>query len=168
MQHRKSERVACVKAFEGANKKLKYELLKLVRDRMGEEAVYGYLLPMALSDQVRSMGNRFRNHPIQSLVADIGLQYYADLNERLAKYRNAFPVQAVHDSIAIECDLAEAPKLVAEVKEALEAALSHWCPDVPAVADADIRLSLDDADVVPIEDVPRLVAELAGKNLLAV
>jgi len=168
MQHRKSERVACVKAFEGANKKLKYELLKLVRDRMGDDAVYGYLLPMALSDQVRSMGNRFRNHPIQSLVADIGLQYYADLHQRLAKYRNAFPVQAVHDSIAIECDLAEAPMLVAEVKQALEAALSHWCPDVPAVADADIRLSLDDEDVVKVEDVPRILGELTGKDLLAV
>lgn len=168
MQHRRNERVACVKAFEGANKKLKYELLKLVRDRMGEDAVYGYLLPMAFSDQVRSLGNRFRNHPIQSLVADIGLQYYADLHECLAKYRNAFPVQAVHDSIAIECDLAEAPQLVAEVKKALEAALSHWCPDVPAVADADIRLSLDDEDVIKVEDVPRLLGELTGKDLLAV
>jgi len=168
MQHRKSERVACVKAFEGTNKKLKYELLKMVRDRMGADAVYGFLLPMALSDQVRSMGNRFRNHPIQSLVADIGLQYYADLNERLTKYRNAFPVQAVHDSIAIECDLADAPQLVAEVKAALEAALQHWCPDVPAVADADIRLSLSDDDVVAIEDIPQILQEAAAKDLLPV
>jgi DNA polymerase-1 len=163
-EHRKRERSACVKAFEGTKKKLKLELLKMVRDRMGDEAFYGYLLPMAMSDQVRSMGNRFRNHPIQSLVADIGLQYYADLHTKLAKYRNAFPVQAVHDSIAIECDLAEAPMLVAEVKKALEDALQYWCPDVPAVADADIRLSLADEDVVNVEDVPRVLADLDAEQ----
>jgi DNA polymerase I-like protein with 3'-5' exonuclease and polymerase domains len=156
-RHRLDERSRCVKAFEGTNKKLKYELLKTVLEKMGAEAVYGYLLPMALGDQVRSMGNRFRNHPIQSLVADVGLQYYADLHGRLKKYRNAFPVQAVHDSIAIECDLADAPILVAEVKAALENALSHWCPNVPAVADADIRLSLADEDVIDVAKVTELL-----------
>ena len=30
----------------------------------------------------------------------------------------------------------------------MEAAMAHWCSDVPAVADADIRLSLADEDVV--------------------
>lgn len=163
-KHRLDERSRCVKAFEGTNKKLKYELLRLVSDKMGEEAVYGYLLPMALGDQVRSMGNRFRNHPIQSLVADVGLQYYADLHGRLKRYRNAFPVQAVHDSIAIECDLADAPMLVAEVKQALESALHHWCPNVPAVADADIRLSLDDEDVI---DASRVAEMLAETNLVS-
>lgn len=166
MQNRKNERVSCVKAFEGTNKKLKYELFKTVIERMGKEVVFGYLLPMALQDQVRAMGNRFRNHPIQSLVADIGLQYYADLDERLTKYRNAFPVQAVHDSIAIECDLAEAPMLVAEVKEALEAALQQWCPNVPAVADADIRLSLADEDVINVGDIPQMLAEVTAEDHL--
>lgn len=158
---RKSERVACVKEFEGDRKKLKYELLKFMRSSMGDSAIDEYLLPMALDDQVRSLGNRFRNHPIQSLVADVGLQYYAELHRLLPEFRDAFPIQAVHDSIAIECDLAEAPALCARVKQALEDALAFWCPDVPAVADADIRLSLDDADVIEPSDVPAKVAELS-------
>lgn len=163
-QFRKDERTRLIKLFEGDKKRLKYELVKFVRERMGDAAVMGYLLPMAMGDQIRSKGNQFRNHPIQSLVADVGLQYYADLHQRLKGYRNAFPVQAVHDSIAIECDLADAPALCAEVKAALEAALAYWCPDVPAVADADIRLSLSDDDVVEPGDVPALVAELTGRD----
>ena len=147
---RRGERVACVKTFEGANKRLKYELLKYITEHMGAEAVKTHLLPEAMKDQIRSYGNRFRNHPIQSLVADIGLQYYGSLRGILSNYRNAFPVQAVHDSIAIECDMEDAPRLVLEVKKALEDALSTWCPDVPSVADADIRLSLSDDDVISV------------------
>lgn len=162
-QHRKSERMACIKTFEGKNKRRKYELLKFVREHMGAEVVESHLLPMAFEDQVRSMGNRFRNHPIQSLVADVGLQYYADLHARLKRYRNAFPVQAVHDSISIECDLAEAEELCREVQEALQSALAQWCPNVPAVADADIRLSLADEDVVSFKDIPGLLAKLASQ-----
>lgn len=150
---RRSERVACVKTFEGANKRLKYDLVKYISDHMGADAVKTHLLPEAMEDQIRSYGNRFRNHPIQSLVADIGLQYYGTLRGILSGYRNAFPVQAVHDSIAIECDMEEAPRLVLEVKKALEDALSTWCPDVPSVADADIRLSLSDEDVVSVDDI---------------
>ncbi len=161
-QFRRDERTRCVKEFEGQNKPLKYELLKFVLDRMGRDVVYSFLLPMAFEDQVRGMGNRFRNHPIQSLVADIGLEYYADLHERLPRYRNAFPVQAVHDSITIECDLSEAVALCAEVKEALESALSRWCPSVPAVADADIRLSFDDEDVITEQQVEQRLAEPAA------
>ena len=72
-------------------------------------------------------------------------------------YRNAFPVLAVHDSIAIECDMVDAPRLVLEVKKALESALSKWCPDVPSVADADIRLSLSDDDVLTSTDIEALL-----------
>lgn len=159
-------RAAIVKAFEGDKKPLKYELLKFVRRELnasrpglGDELISGRLLPEALGDQVRSLGNKYRNHPIQSLVADVGLQYYADLRQRLAKYRNAFPVQAVHDSIAIECDLEEAFAVCAEVKESLQAALACWCPDVPAVADADVRLSLDDDSVIAESEVAGMLEE---------
>lgn len=157
MLFRRSERVSCVKTFEGANKRLKYELLKYIIEHMGMDAVTTHLLPAAMEDQIRSYGNRFRNHPIQSLVADIGLEYYASLREILSNYRNAFPVQAVHDSIAIECDMVDAPRLVLEVKKALESALSKWCPDVPSVADADIRLSLSDDDVLTSTDIEALL-----------
>ncbi|MFM7087960.1 MAG: DNA polymerase [Candidatus Paceibacterota bacterium] len=154
---RKRERVSVVKAFEGSNKYLKYELIKYIRDNMGEEAVTGYLLPMAVSDQIRSKGNQYRNHPIQSLVADIGLAYYADLHDKLKKYNDAFPVQAVHDSIAIECDLEEAEEICAVVQNSLETAMQKWCPDVPAKADADIRLSLSDDDVLSPEAIKKLL-----------
>jgi hypothetical protein len=169
---RKRERNEVIKAFEGDKKWLKYELIKFVEQNMtngageyiGRDAVRAFLLPAALSDQVRAKGNQFRNHPIQSLVADIGLQYYADLDKKLAKYRNAFPVQAVHDSIAIECDLSEAPALCIEVREALEEAMRFWCPDVPAKADADIRLSLADDDVIEAEAIPAMLSSLTGDH----
>lgn len=146
-EHRKAERTACVKQFEGTNRSLRYELLRRVEDRLPGR-LHADILPAAFRDQVRSMGNMFRNHPIQSLVADIGLQYYMDLQERLRRFGHAFPVQAVHDSIVIECDLADAREVCDEVRSAMEAALAFWCPDVPSVADADVRLSLDDADVI--------------------
>ena len=162
---RKRERMAVVKEFEGSNKPLKYELVKFVRSRMGDQAVVGFLFPMALQDQVRSKGNQFRNHPIQSLVADIGLEYYTVLDKELRRFSDAFPVQAVHDSIAIECDLAQAPEIRAVVKAALENALAHWCPDVPAKADADIRLSLSDDDVIDDADVPAKLEELTASRM---
>lgn len=145
---RLDERNQCIKEFEGGNKSLKYELLKFYVERYGAKNVYDFLLPMAVKEQIRSLGNRYRNHPIQSLVADVGLQYYAELNKILDAYTETFPVQAVHDSIAIECDLANAVEICAKVKLSLESALASWCPDVPSKADADIRLSLDDNDVI--------------------
>ena len=162
-EFRKRERVSVIKEFEGPNKRLKYELVKFARTRMGDEAVFGFLLPMAMTDQVRAKGNQFRNHPIQSLVADVGLEYYTVLLAALPRFTEAFPVQAVHDSIAIECDLSEAVELRALVQKALEDALAHWCPDVPSKADADIRLSLSDDDVVADADVEAKLTELTGR-----
>jgi hypothetical protein len=156
----KHERMGVIKTFEGDRKPLKYELVKFAaRQHPDSSWVRGSLLPTCMGDQVRSMGNKYRNHPIQSLVADVGLQYYADLHERLKSYRAAYPVQAVHDSIAIECDLKDAVRLCVEVKAALENALHHWCPDVPAVADADVRLSLADDDVVSEEQINALLED---------
>lgn len=171
------ERNRCVKEFEGDRKALKYELLRFFTEHYvtrksdgnggeivitGEENVYKFLLPMAMNEQVRSLGNRYRNHPIQSLVADIGLQYYADLHTQLKRFNHAFPVQAVHDSIAIECDLAEAVAICTLVQTSLENALRSWCPDVPAKADADIRLTLDDGDVIEASEVSARVADLTS------
>lgn len=171
------ERNRCVKEFEGDRKPLKYELLKFFTEHYvtrksdgnggeviidGQENVYKFLLPMAINEQIRSLGNRYRNHPIQSLVADIGLQYYADLHEKLKRFSHAFPVQAVHDSIAIECDLAEAVEICTLVQQSLENALRSWCPEVPAKADADIRLTLDDGDVIEPAAVPAKLAELVA------
>lgn len=146
-EQRRQERTSCVKQFEGSSRALRYLLLQKVESRFPGR-LHSEVLPAAFRDQVRSMGNMYRNHPIQSLVADIGLQYYMDLFERLSSFEHAFPVQAVHDSIVVECDVADASAVREEVRSAMESALAFWCPDIPSVADADIRLSLDDSDVV--------------------
>ena len=98
------------------------------------------------------MVNAWRNAPIQGGVADIMLVAYADLDQRLRRYPGAVPVQTVHDSIVIECDRADAPALVEEVRDALELASLRFCPDVTPKADVDIRSSLADADVIALEE----------------
>lgn len=156
-EHRKTERNRCVKAFEGENKPLKAAFVRGFIEKMGPQA--GQMLLMtALGDQIRQMGNQRRNHPIQGSVGDIVLQAFADIWERLKKYEDAYPVQSVHDSVAIECRIEDAQAIAAEVKEALESAMTFWCPSVPAKADCDIRRSMDDDDVLSDEELAALVA----------
>jgi DNA polymerase I-like protein with 3'-5' exonuclease and polymerase domains len=168
-QARLSERNSCIKEFEGTKKELKYELINFFvenyitidkngKEISGESNVYNYLFPLALEEQIKSYANRYRNHPIQSLVADIGLDYYAKIDKELEKYEFAYPVQAVHDSIAIECDLSDAFEICKIVKTTLENSFSKWCPDVIAKADSDIRLSLSDDDIVSKSDIDKLLS----------
>lgn len=163
-QAKLSERSSCIKEFEGVKRELRYEIIKYFIDNYnttdksgniisGTENVYKYLFPLALEEQIKSYANRYRNHPIQSLVADIGLGYYADIDSKLKNYDFAYPVQAVHDSIAIECDLKDAKEICNMVKRSLEESFSKWCPNVIAKADADIRLTLSDEDVINVEDI---------------
>ena len=168
-QAKLSERNNCIKEFEGSKKHLKFKLLEFFIENytttnkadgvvtVGTDNVFKYLLPMALEEQVKSYANRYRNHPIQSLVADIGLEYYSIIDKKLIDFENAFPVQAVHDSIAIECNLSDAQEICGIVKNALESALRNWCPDVVSKADADIRLSLSDEDIINSEDIENLL-----------
>ncbi len=146
-QSRTSERSAVVKAFEGKNKPLKAELVRRAMSEMGPEAAT-WLLRESLNDQVRSLANAYRNAPIQGLVADIVLEAFGEMWSRLGSFEDALPIQSVHDSVAIECFLDEAPEVALMVKSALEDAMTKWCPGVRAIADADIRLSMKDADVV--------------------
>lgn len=172
-QFRQEERTSIVKAFEGPNKPLKLALLRRVMKEMDEGAVT-YLLDRALADQVRSQANAYRNAPIQGLVADIVMESFGLLWTRLAKFNDAFPVQSVHDSIVIECDLAESATVAVTVKRALEEAMHRWCPDVRPVADADIRRSVDDHDIIAevradytIEVVDHSVVGKLGETRLA-
>ena len=89
-----------------------------------------------------------RNAPIQGGVADIMLAAYADLHQRLQAYPSARPVQTVHDSVVIECDMVEAVSVASEVKDGLESAMRRFCPDVTPRADVDIRTSLSEAHVL--------------------
>lgn len=160
-EHRKSERTRCVKAFEGSNKRLKAAFVREFIEKMGERAGE-MLLGQALSDQIRQMGNQYRNMPIQGTVADIVLLAFEDIYTRLQKYQDAWPVQSVHDSIVIECRLDEAQAVAMDVKEALEAAMRSLCPDVVAKADADVRLSLDDKDVLSDEAISTMLEQYAS------
>lgn len=106
------------------------------------------LLTAAAKERISAMVNAWRNAPIQGGVADVMLTAYADLHTRLRDYPGAVPVQTVHDSVVIECNRAEAPAIVREVREALEEASKRFCPDVVPKADVDIRTTLADSDIV--------------------
>lgn len=118
-----------------------------VSDHMGPEALRT-LLDRALRSRIRRMANAYRNAPIQGGVADVMLDAYGDLCLRLAQHQEAIGVQTVHDSVVVECNLADAKDVAITVKDTLEAAMRRWCPDVPAVADTDVRSSLADSDVL--------------------
>ena len=96
------------------------------------------------------MVNAWRNAPIQGGVADIMLDAYARLHDVLRQWPSAAPVQTVHDSVVVECDLDVAHDVAIAVRDALEAASARFCPDVRPKADVDIRASLADADVIDV------------------
>ena len=113
----------------------------------GEPVAHSFLA-RAARQRVRAMVNAWRNAPIQGGVADIMLEAYAGLHRGLRAFPSARPVQTVHDSVVIECDIAEADAVADVVREALEAASLRFCPDVRPQVDVDVRRSLDEADVV--------------------
>lgn len=114
----------------------------------GEPAAFAALARSA-RERVSVMVNAWRNAPIQGGVADIMLVAYADLHRRLGRFPSARPVQTVHDSVVVECDRADAARVVEEVRAALEDATRRFCPDVTPKADVDVRTSLADTDVIP-------------------
>ena len=126
-------------------------LRRAVIDEVGVamgDADQQFLLQRALHTRVGQMANAYRNAPIQGGVADVMLDAYGRLDEVLAHFPTAAAVQTVHDSVVIECDELDAPAIAVDVKAALEAAMSRWCPDVPTVADTDIRTSLSETSIV--------------------
>ena len=113
------------------------------------DAACAILLDRSLAERVGRMGNAYRNAPIQGGVADVMLEAYGLLHERLQHlHPGAVGVQTVHDSVVIECDREDAVSLANTVKATLEEAMTIWCPGVPAVADTDVRTSLSDKDVI--------------------
>ena len=107
-----------------------------------------FLLQRALHTRVGQMANAYRNAPVQGGVADVMLDAYGRLARVLARYPSAAAVQTVHDSVVIECDESEARALAVRVKQALEDAMSRWCPDVPTRADTDLRTSLSETSIL--------------------
>ena len=126
-------------------------LVEAVAADVGQGVAHRFL-QRAAGERVSAMVNAWRNAPIQGGVADIMLLAYADLQQRLRAYPGAEPIQTVHDSVVIECAANDAAKIVDDVRESLENASRHFCPDVVPRADVDIRRSLDEADVVAATD----------------
>ena len=120
-----------------------------------------YLWNAALGDRIRAMGNQYRNHPIQGGVADAMLEAFALITADLLGFEGADPIQSVHDSIVIECDVDMAAQVRDMVVTHMEAALSRYCPLVPCVSDGDVQLSLDDKTIVTPEQLELMVAEAA-------
>jgi hypothetical protein len=76
------------------------------------------------------------------------LAAYGMLPERLRAVPAVAPVQTVHDSVVVECPAEHGVETARTLKATLEDALAAMCPDVPPRADADVRTSLSDADVL--------------------
>lgn len=132
------------------DRSLRRRFIELIAAEAGEQLAHTFL-DRAAKERVQAMVNAWRNAPIQGGVADIMLDSYARLHAKLRAFPNARPVQTVHDSVVVECDLHDAPAVAAIVRDALEGASLRFCPDVRPKADVDIRSSLADADVLELE-----------------
>ena len=118
-----------------------------IAERCGQAALEG-LLTAALRERLGSLSNAYRNAPIQGGVADVMLAAYGMLPDRLRSVPGVVPVQTVHDSIVVECPADRGVEVAEILKATLEDAMATMCPDVPARADADVRTSLSDTDIV--------------------
>ena len=129
------------------DRKIRRAVVEEVEQTMGEDAMI-LLLNRSLKTRISQMANAYRNAPIQGGVADIMLEAYGLLHERLAHFEEAVGVQTVHDSVVVECRRSDASAVASTVKSAMEEAMQIWCPDIPAQADTDIRNSLSDHDII--------------------
>lgn len=137
------------KSFEERTMRLQY--VDAIADELGADGAETRLR-RAARERVSVMVNAWRNAPIQGGVADIMLASYGDLDARLADHPTALPVQTVHDSVVVECDLADADAVAESVRLSLEEASLRFCPDVAPKADVDIRRSLADVDVIRVHE----------------
>jgi len=133
------------KAFEDRSLRLAY--IDLLMDELGADHAEKRLA-RAARERVSAMVNAWRNAPIQGGVADIMLAAYGELHQALDACPSARPVQTVHDSVVIECDVREAPRVIELVRRALESASLRFCPDVTPGVDIDVRRSLAEDDLV--------------------
>ena len=129
------------------NRSLRRSLVEEVRESMGADA-WTLLLDQSLRDGIRRLANAYRNAPIQGGVADIMLDAYGQLHEKLQIFDRAVGVQTVHDSVVIECSRSESVQVGQLVKSTLEQSMARWCPDVTPLADTDIRVSLSEKDII--------------------
>lgn len=129
------------------DRKIRRAIVEEVQQTMGKGATT-LLLNRSLETRISQMANAYRNAPIQGGVADIMLEAYGLLRDRLSHFDDAVGVQTVHDSVVVECRRNDALAVASTVKNAMEEAMQTWCPDIPAQADTDIRNSLSDHDII--------------------
>lgn len=154
------------KRFEKIGPKLRkqfvFDMLALLKQ--GEPVAVSRTAPLmppheaqlrrAMSQQIGRLANAYRNAPIQGSVADGVLRAFAELFDLFEDYPTTAPVTTVHDSIVVECDIEDAPKLAVLMKERMEAALAAYVPDIKVVADIDVLSSLDEkAGAIPEEEL---------------
>lgn len=129
------------------DRRLRLAYVDLLIDELGADGTETRLA-RAARERVSAMVNAWRNAPIQGGVADIMLDAYGHLHRSLTAYPTARPVQTVHDSVVIECDVTDASAVAELVRRALEAASVRLCPDVVPGVDIDIRRSLSEQDLM--------------------
>jgi DNA polymerase I-like protein with 3'-5' exonuclease and polymerase domains len=116
-----------------------------------------------LADRVRAAGNQYRNHPIQGGVADAMLAAMADIDTDLVtRFPTARPVQSVHDSLVIECDIDDALAVRSMLVTHMENGMRRFFPSVEPLAEADVQWNLSDSSIIPDEELLPTAAVAGG------
>lgn len=84
----------------------------------------------------------YRNHPLQGGVADAMTAVYGQLAGLQRRWPTAAAVLAVHDSVVVECDAADAPAVRQWLAGTMAAAFDAVCPTVPVPVDTHVSRSL--------------------------
>lgn len=151
-----------------SDKEQRIDLITFVLNELqqsGGSAAVHKLFGDAMADVIRMHTNKYRNHPIQGGVADAMNTAYGRLDKELHKIApSAVPVQTVHDSIVLECDLEDALKVKEFLKKVMEEALAELYTSVPCVADVDIQMNLDESSIVTDAEIIALLEEEALKT----
>jgi hypothetical protein len=159
-------RAALKKAFDGKNKKLRNSFVEYVTAKMPQDKLE--LASKGLQDCIRAKRNEYRNHPIQGGVGVIVLAAMADLTKVLKEqFPTAAPVQSVHDSLVLECDVWDALALGQAVKKVMEDCFTRYCAGVAAQADVDTQTSLYDGDTITDEQIQELIREYTERMPVA-
>jgi DNA polymerase-1 len=80
--------------------------------------------------------------PIQGTGADIIKVAMLRLHERLStEFKNAFLVNMIHDSLAVECQASDANSVASVIKDEMETAERLLLPEVAPKADVSIVIS---------------------------
>lgn len=142
---RSKARLDILEQFKGNDgRRVRSWLIEAAVSRFGDITDRTFL--RAAQESVRASRNAYKNHPIQSGVADVMEHAFGVLQDSLPE--GPEPVLTVHDSTVIECPEELADEVAGMLKEALDDAMSLYCSTVAPKTDVDIRSSLAEDDVI--------------------